>query len=93
MKYTATQFYDIYSEDDHVIDQWLNTFYKYDKKFKEVDEWRDIPLSCPWLWRNADKVILHGENIQDMVYNFITDANLYSIVRKEKAPKIYDEAM
>lgn len=93
MKYTSSQFYDLYSEDDNVIDEWLTTFYNYDKKFREVDEWRDMPLSCPWLWRNADKIILHGDNIEEMVYNFITDANIYKLIKAEKKPRYYDEAM
>jgi hypothetical protein len=83
MKYTAQEFYDIYSEDDDTIDQWLTIFYNYDPQFKQIDECRDIPISCPWLWRNAAKIILHGENIEDMVYNYIDDAKIYAMLKKE----------
>ena len=83
MKYTAQEFYDIYSEDDKAIDLWLTIFYKYDPQFKHIDECRDIPISCPWLWRNASSLTLHGETIEDMVYNFISDAKIYAMLKKE----------
>jgi hypothetical protein len=83
MKYTAQEFYDIYSEDDDTIDQWLTIFYNCDPQFKQIDESRDIPISCPWLWRNAAKIILHGESIEDMVYNYIKDIKMYDLLKKE----------
>jgi len=90
MKYTAQEFYDIYSEDDETIDLWLTIFYNYDPLFKEVDDYRDIPLSCPWLWRNAASLTLHGETIEDMVYNFIDDARIYVMLKKEGYKLLHD---
>lgn len=92
MKYTARQFYDHFSEEDeNVIDLWLTTFYKYDSDFKEVDEWMDLPLACPWLWENRDEIILHGTDVEDMVYNFCSDQDIYKLIREAKKTPINKE--